>query len=132
MIDSTNVFPQLEQCIINDSKFSTINNAVFIILVHIRRYMHDTQWPEEAQSAADPAVKMFNHLLCKLDYAKIRMQARLLPSKRPYCEECICKANDKNFVCSSYVENKVDCVLVSIAERLKREERDGCKNEKRR
>ena len=131
MIGVPSVFPQLELCIINESKLSTINDTVLIVLMHIRKYMQDMGWSEEAQSEADPSVKAFDYLLRKLDYAKIRMQARLLPSKRPYCEECICKANDKNFVCSSYVENKADCVLVSIAERLKREERDGCKNEKR-
>ncbi len=120
MTEVASVFQQLEQRIINESKFSTINDAVFIVLVHIRRYMHDMHWPEEVQSEADPAVKVFNHLLCKLDYAKIRMQAELLPSKRPYCEECTCKVHDKDFTCP-YTDNKADCVLVNIAKRLEGE-----------
>jgi len=119
MDKTTDLYCRLEQGIINETRLSTVNGAVLAVLTHIRMYMHDAHWPQEVQSEKDPAVKVFSRLLCNLDYAKIRMQAELIPSKKPYCEECACKANDKDFICLFTDNTKDDCVLLNIARKLK-------------
>lgn len=121
MIKTPTIFHQLEQRIIDACKPISTNEAVFIAFLLIRKYMQEMSWPEEAASDTDPAVKMFAQLIDSLDYAKIRMQAGLLPSERPYCEECTCKAHDKEFICP-HTENTDNCVLAGIAKRLKGEE----------
>ena len=81
--------------------------------------MYDMGWSEEAISEKDMAVKIFGYLVDNLDYAKINLQAELRPSKKPYCEECTCKMNDKDFTCNFTADNKANCVLLNIANRLK-------------
>ena len=61
------VYQQLEQRIIHDTKLKTTNGAVIVFLAHIRKFMQDTYWPEDAKSENDPALKVFNHLIDKLD-----------------------------------------------------------------
>ena len=119
MDKTTDLFCRLEQGIINESKSASVNDAVLTVLTHIRIYMHDAHWPEEVQSETDPAIKVFNRLLCSLDYAKIRMQAELMPSNKSYCEECICKTHDKDFTCLFTESTKADCILLNIERRLK-------------
>jgi len=119
MDKTTDLFCQLEQGIINGSRFASVNDAVLTVLTCIRMYMRDAHWPEEVQSETDPAIKVFNRLLCSLDYARIRMQAELMPSNKPYCEECTCKAHDKDFTCPFTDSTKADCILLNIERRLK-------------
>jgi hypothetical protein len=121
MIKTPNLFHQLEQRIIDACELKSTNETVFIAFLLVRKYMQDMGWPEEVQSETDSAVKMFSRLIDGLDYAKIKMQAGLLPSKKPYCEECICKAYDRGFTCPHSAEDKSDCALVTIAKRLKKE-----------
>jgi hypothetical protein len=81
--------------------------------------MQDTYWPEDAKSENDPALKVFNHLIDKLDYAKIRLQAGLALSDVSYCDECVCKEQDKEFMCPYTGNDKSGCILINIADRLK-------------
>jgi len=118
MIKTPTIFHQLEQRIIDACKPISTNEAVFIAFLLIRKYMQEMSWPEEAASDTDPAVKMFAQLIDSLDYTKIRMQAGLLSSERPYCEECVCKAYDKDFTCPYLNNNRSDCIFMNIAQRL--------------
>jgi len=125
MIKTSNIFYQLEQRIIDSCRLKSTNESVLIAFLLVRRHMHNMGWSEEARSEKDMAVKIFGYLVDNLDYAKINLQAELRLSKKPYCEECTCTIHDKDFTCNFTADNKANCVLLNIANRLKNNKEDG-------